>query len=117
MLFFFVFIIMKRLFLLFLTLFFIGCIKPDSIPGSIEGKTMDASESKVSNVKLWIKTDKVIDTTFSNSIGYYKFENILPAKYQVWAWKEEYDTTVYTEVEVFEADTTIRDVKLYFKSY
>lgn len=113
---------MKKIFFIIILFLLTGCCKNDDLPlpGRIEGKTMDASEVKIPDVKVWVRSyqvDTTIATTYSNSIGFYEFSDILPGTYQIWAWKEDYDTTAYMEVEVFENDTTIRNIKLFFKTY
>lgn len=94
-----------------------GCNKPDPIPGRIEGKTMNISEMKISEVKVWIKKDTTIMSTFSDLIGYYHFEYIIPGTYQIWASKEGYDTTIYMEVKVIDGSSTTRNIRMFLSEY
>jgi len=108
---------MKKLFLIFISIVIIlinSCNKFDSINGRIEGKTTNASEIvKISDVKVWVKKDTIIATTFSDSVGFYNFIEMPVGKYQIWAWKDPFDTTVYMDVNVVEGNTTIRNIKLF----
>lgn len=111
------FILRKSYFIIFLCLLY-GCCKnfDTYIPSSIKGKTLDSSENTISNVKVWIKNNEII-TTYSSSIGFYEFTNLEPGEYQIWGWKEEYDTTTYTNINISEGDTIKKDIKLFFRSY
>lgn len=84
----------------------------NSIAGKIEGKVLDASSIIVPDAKVWIKQDTTIATTFSDITGLYRFVGVPAGNYDLYGYKEGFDTTKYINVEVLEANLTSKDIIL-----
>jgi len=80
--------------------------------GSIAGTVIDPSASVLPNMEVWIETDTVLTTSYTNAEGVYGIIGIPAGTYSIYATGEGYDTASYTNVEVVEGNMMIKNFTL-----
>lgn len=80
--------------------------------GRIEGIVKDTSSNAVENAAVWIENDTVVTTTYSDTTGGYALLGVEEGTYDLYAAKEEYDTTMIGNVSVTAGNVTKEDIEL-----
>ncbi|MEA1898356.1 MAG: DUF4382 domain-containing protein [Bacteroidota bacterium] len=81
----------------------------NSTAGSVQGVVSDTSEVLLANAEVWIEADTVVATAYSDTTGFYAMLGIPEGVYSLYATKENYDTIMYSDVEVVAANYTVKD--------
>ena len=84
----------------------------NSTAGTVQGVVSDTSEVLLANAEVWIKTDTVVATAYSDTTGFYAIPGIPEGFYSLYATKENYDTVMYSDVEIVAANRTVKDFEL-----
>jgi hypothetical protein len=84
----------------------------NSMAGRIEGTVTDTAFVELSNASVWLEQDSIIATAFTDTLGFYAMIGIPAGFYSIYATLENYDTVVYHDVEIVEANRTIQDFVL-----
>lgn len=83
-----------------------------SSTGTIAGTVSDHKQAVLEHMEVWIRSDTIITTAFTNDKGIYGMLSIPEGSYSMYATGEGYDTAVYELVEVFEGDRIIKNFTL-----
>lgn len=80
--------------------------------GIVEGNIMDSDSTAVGDARVWISSDTIVSSAFSDMQGYYAFPGIKAGVYDLSAVKEGYDTITIEGIEVVEGNRTAQDFYL-----
>ncbi len=84
----------------------------NSTAGTVQGVVSDTSDVLLANAEVWVEADTVVATAYSDTTGFYAILGIPEGFYSIYATKENYDTVMYSDVEIVAANSTIKDFKL-----
>jgi hypothetical protein len=82
-----------------------------STAGSIEG-IVDDGDTVQADVSVWISTDTVVTSAFTDTVGYYAMPGIPAGFYSVSAAKDGYDTVTVEGVEIMKGNRTVQNFTL-----
>ena len=77
--------------------------------GVVQGVVMDADSAMLENVSVWIETDTVVSSAFTDAEGYYAMPGIPAGTYSMSAVKEGFDTVTVPEVMIVAGNLTNQD--------
>lgn len=83
-----------------------------TVSGKLEGMVSDTSEMALEYAQVWIESDTVVATAYTDSTGYYAIPGILEGSYDFFATLENYDTVMVGGVEIVAGNTTLQDAVL-----
>lgn len=78
----------------------------NSTAGTVKGIISDTASLVIPNAQVWIMQDTTIATSFSDSTGFYALAGIPEGFYSLYATKENYDTLIFSNIEVVAANFT-----------
>ena len=81
----------------------------NSTAGTVQGIVSDTSEVLLANAEVWVEADTVVATAFSDTTGFYAILGIPEGLYSLYATKENYDTVMYSDVEIVASNRTVKD--------
>ncbi|MCK5839076.1 MAG: DUF4382 domain-containing protein [Bacteroidales bacterium] len=84
----------------------------NSTAGTVQGVVSDTSDVLLANAEVWVEADTVVATAYSDTTGFYAMLGIPEGFYSLYATKENYDTVMYSDVEIVAANSTIKDFEL-----
>ena len=84
----------------------------NSTSGRIVGKTWANPDSAIAETIVWVEKDTVVSKTVSDSTGYYALIALPVDTYNLYAWKEGFDTLKVEDVGVAAANMTEQDLNL-----
>lgn len=80
--------------------------------GTIAGTVVDFSVTTLPNMEVWLETDSIVSTTYTNDDGIYGIIGIPAGVYSLYATGEGYDTASYHNIEVVEGNRMIKNFTL-----
>ena len=83
-----------------------------STAGTVKGFVSDTASLILPNAQVWIMQDTTIATAYTDSTGFYAMPGILEGFYSLYSTKENYDTVMFSDVEVVAANFTLKDFEL-----
>ncbi len=84
----------------------------NSTAGIVKGTVSDTSSVVLANAEVWIDADTTIATAYTDSTGFYAIIGIPEGFYSIYATKENYDTVMYSDVEIVASNRTVKDFEL-----
>lgn len=86
----------------------------NSVAGRIEGSVSDESETFLENAKVWIiKDTTTFAASFSDASGKYAMIGIPEGSYDLFAWKQDFDTLKIEAIRVTGGNKTLQDITLH----
>jgi len=83
-----------------------------TVSGKLEGMVSDTAEMALEYAQVWIESDTVVATAYTDSTGYYAIPGILEGSYDFFATLENYDTVMVGGIEIVAGNTTMQDAVL-----
>lgn len=83
-----------------------------SVSGTLEGWVSDTSAVMLENAEVWIESDSVVSTAFTDSLGYYAMPGLPAGSYDFFATMESHDTVMVEGVEIIAGNRTRQDAML-----
>ena len=80
--------------------------------GRIQGMVADTGNVVLGDAEIWLETDSVYATTFSDTTGYYALIGIPEGTYAIFAAKEGFDTVSYQGIQIFKGTITTQNFAL-----
>lgn len=80
--------------------------------GTIAGTVINSDQTVLENMEVWIESDTIVTTAFTNDKGIYGMLGIPEGTYSMYATGEGYDTAMHEVVEVFEGERMIKNFTL-----
>lgn len=84
----------------------------NSTAGTVQGIVSDTSLVVLANAAVWINADTTITTAYTDSTGFYALPGIPEGFYSLYSTKENYDTVMFSDVEVVAANRTVKNFEL-----
>lgn len=77
--------------------------------GTIAGTVIDSSSTVLPNMEVWLESDTVVTTAYTDTAGVYGIIGIPAGIYSLFATGEGYDTASYHNIEVVEGNRMIKN--------
>lgn len=84
----------------------------ESFAGTVKGTVTDTASVALKDASVWIMADTTVSTAYTDTTGYYALPGIPAGTYSLYATKDNYDTVMYSDVEVKAANYTEKDFEL-----
>jgi hypothetical protein len=84
----------------------------ESDAGRITGEVTDTASNVIADAAVWLENDTVVTTTYTDTSGGYALIGIKDGTYDLYAVKENYDTTQISDVTVTAGNETTKNIEL-----
>lgn len=84
----------------------------NSTAGTVKGIVSDTASAILPNAEVWIMQDTTIATAYTDSSGFYAIPGIPQGFYSLYSTKENYDTVMFSDIEIVAANFTVKDFEL-----
>ncbi|MFO7851654.1 MAG: DUF4382 domain-containing protein [Bacteroidota bacterium] len=82
----------------------------NSTAGTVEGVVTDTASVALKDAYVWIEAaDTVFASAYTDTTGFYAITGIPEGTHPMFATKENYDTVMYSDVEIKAANLTVQD--------